>query len=116
MNISKYYVNLIHILFSGPLLVYVGLKKPDNKYLYYFLLILGILLAVLFLYRLITIKPFSSRHIFFIAHLVIYSPLLIYLGLYHNKSSKFSFDLALVIGLLAILYHAIRLLQKLNIF
>lgn len=120
MNIYTYFyatiiminhVRLIHILFSGPVLIYVGLVKPEQTWLYNLLGITGLFLLLSFLLKLLTQKPFSQRHVYFAIHALLFAPLLIYLGIKKINAPDVVFSLTLAIGLSAFGYHAIRLLQ-----
>ena len=38
-------LNISHVLFNGPLLLYISLAKPENVYFYYLLLLIGTAIA-----------------------------------------------------------------------
>lgn len=105
------HVRLIHIFFSGPLLIYIGLVKPKNEWIYTLLGIVGILLMVSFLTKLIMLKPFSQRHVYYAIHALLFAPLLMYLGYTGSTAPDVVFSLALAVGISAFGYHAIRLFQ-----
>lgn len=105
------HVRIIHILFSGPLLIYIGLTKPQHKWIYTITGIVGVFLMLSFLIRIMTLRPFSQRHVYYAIHALLFAPLLMYLGFRGSASPDVVFSLALAVGLSAFGYHAIRLLQ-----
>lgn len=117
----QYLVNIIHILFSGPLLMYVGYFKPVtnnigfSKYLYHILLALGVLLLILFSYKIINkiISHSVNQYItWYIIHALIFAPLLIWCGIRREKTPQIIFSLLLAIGCAAFGYHLIKLISK----
>lgn len=107
------HVNLIHIFGSGPLLIYVGAVKPENKWIYKSLLVLGLLIAAAFVWKIIS-TDVSQRHVWFFIHAAIFAPLLIYVGLYEHKTEQIVFSLLLAIGFAALGYHVFRAASKLS--
>ena len=105
--------NLWHILFTGPLLIYIGLTKPQNPQIYNFLFILGIILSIYFLYLISTLK-YSPYHTWLLIHYLIFIPLLIYTGLKKTKTPNIIYSLLLAIGIAAFGYHSIRLFQEIK--
>ncbi len=103
------FVNAIHIFFSGPLLIYVGLVKPNYTYLYKFLLVLGLIVACVFVWKLLTF-PLSQRYVWFLIHILLFSSLLIYVGIKELDAPHVAFSLILAIGIGAFGYHLIRAL------
>lgn len=106
--------NLIHILFSGPLLMYVGHQKPEQQWIYTLLLVIGIFLVVFFAWHIFEHLPVSQRHIWLILHAVVFSGLLIYVGFKGPKASQVAFSLLLAIGIAAFGYHLVRLIDRLH--
>lgn len=105
------HVNLIHVLFSGPLLIWIGATKPENKWIYMLLLLLGVLLMVAFLWKSFSIE-ISQRHVWFIIHAVLFAPLLIYVGWNGSDAVQVSFSLLLAVGIAAFGYHSFRIVSK----
>jgi presenilin-like A22 family membrane protease len=100
-------VNIVHALVIGPVLIYIGLVKPTQTWIYYILLAVGILIAVKFVYSLI-----KQKNDWYIIHLALFAPLLIYVGIRKNDTPNIGFALMLALGCAASGYHIIRLMQK----
>lgn len=105
------HVALLHILISGPLLMYIGLFKPQYKWLYYLLFLTGIGLCLKFLFMVFT-QPLSQRYVWFVIHLALFAPLLIYVGIKQEATPNIAYSLLLAIGIAAFGYHFIRYLQS----
>lgn len=106
------HVRLLHILFSGPFLIYVGLVKPKQNWVYTFIGILGVFLLLAFLVKILAYKPLSQRHVYFTIHALLFAPLLIYLGVKGDTAPDVVFSLTLAVGISAFGYHAVRALQQ----
>jgi len=104
-------LHLIHMLFSGPLLIYVALVQPTSPYVYWLLLLLGIAICFKFTYSAFTTE-FSQRHVWFAIHAILFSSLLIYVGSMGPDTPKVGYSLLLAVGIAAIGYHTIRLIQE----
>jgi hypothetical protein len=106
------HVNLLHVVFSGPLLIYIGLVKPHIDWLYNLIGIIGIFLLLSFIIKIVTHKSLSQRHVYYAIHALLFAPLLMYLGWAKHESPNVVFSLSLAIGISALGYHAIRLIQS----
>lgn len=108
---AKHYdLHLIHILFSGPLLMYVGYAKPENIWIYRALLATGITVCIMFAYKMYVMRPWSERHVWFALHAVVFAGLLIYVGLKGTSSPQVAFSLLLTVGIAAFGYHLVRMI------
>jgi len=105
-------LNLAHIFFTGPLCMYIGFYMPESPWIYKVLLILGVFLAFYFLFVIIT-KPLSQYHAWLLVHLGLFIPLLIWVGIKQTKAPRIVFSFLLAIGCAAVLYHIIRLSERL---
>jgi uncharacterized membrane protein YjjB (DUF3815 family) len=103
------YVRYIHILFTGPFLAYVGLAKPDNSYIYYFMAALAIFAGLYLLYKVFG-SPWRPDKIWYIAHLLLFIPLIFYVSLYKKNMNPTFFSFLAAVGIGAIGYHLIKLL------
>ncbi len=101
-------VNLLHVLFIGPLLIYIGLWKPQNELLYNILLGLGLLVLLKFTYLTLTQK-LTQRSVWYILHVILFSTIAIYVGVHKQQTVKVGYSLLLATGLSAFWYHLIRL-------
>lgn len=100
-------VNLIHILLIGPLLIFIGLMKPQNILYYHILLSLGLLVLVKFAYLLAT-QTISQRSIWYILHIVLFATLSFYVGIKKDKTPQIAYSLLLATGIAAFGYHLLR--------
>jgi hypothetical protein len=103
-------VKLVHILITGPLLIYIGLMKPMTKWIYY---VLGVLGIIVLLWMVFEIKKngFNSKSIWYIIHACIFAPLLLYFAWKKWESPPQLFGVLLAIGLAAVSYHFIKLFR-----
>lgn len=104
-------INLAHVLFTGPLLIYVGLAKQKPVWVYYLLLALGIFLALYFIYVIFT-KTLSPYHVWLLIHLLIFIPLLIWCGIAKDKTPHIILSIILAIGTASVGFHLIRIVQS----
>lgn len=102
--------NLAHILVTGPLFLYVGLARPSYKWVYKVLMALGVILACYFIYLLFALKR-GPYHVWLVIHLVLIFPLLIWVGYRGRSAPDIAFSLLMTIGIAAIGYHLVRILQ-----
>ena len=111
----KYLVNIIHILFSGPLLIYVGYVKPEYNFVYYILIALGVILLLHLGYHIfehISKKTFSNSTIWYMIHVLLFAPLLLWCGIMKTKTPHMIFAILMAIGCAAFGYHILRLISK----
>lgn len=106
-------VNLFHIIFTGPFLVYTGLMKPNNKYIYLVLLLMAVILILVFVIQIAQgiIKPWIMLHACLFSILLGYMG---YIGFFQGRQNipEFSFSFLLALGLAATTYHLLRIVQK----
>jgi hypothetical protein len=107
-------VHLAHILFSGPLLIYVGFMKPQYQWVYYMLLCLGVVLILYFLWEMIEHLPLSQKHVWLLIHAVIFGGLLVYVGLRGIHTPDVVYSILLAIGIAAVGYHTVRMVQDVS--
>lgn len=100
-------VHLVHILFIGPLLIYIGLMKPQNVIIYNVLLCLGLLVFVKFIYLLAT-QAISQRSVWYVLHIVLFACIALYVGVQRNNTPRIGYSLLLATGISAFGYHLIR--------
>jgi hypothetical protein len=100
-------VSLFHVLFTGPMLLYLGKVKPQDPIIYHIVLALGIALGLYFAYKIV-IK--NNRSPWIILHLLLFVPLLVWIGLLKTAAPPFLFSLCVALGCAAIGYHGIKLL------
>ena len=103
-------INYVHILFIGPFLIYIGLKKPSNNNFYMILLLLA----------LIIITSFYDRHknnrlnAWLYIHLLLFVLLLssiCYLKFYNKDIPYYLYSFLVAVGCGAFGYHLIKLIK-----
>jgi len=101
-------INFVHLLFTGPFLVYVGLMKPSNKIYYIILLFLSFIYTIIFLYKAVTNQLYTWMYV----HFFLFVPLLLYIS--YNKLRDLPikgdyFSILLAIGIAAVGYFIIKI-------
>jgi len=107
-------IHLFHILFVGPLFLYVGIKSTSiPKIMFPFLLGLGVFLMVYHFYLAYkkTVAGQSAWINYF--HALIVGPLLVYIGYTGIDTSRKFFEILLMLGMAAIGYHGYYLVKSL---
>lgn len=110
----SFIVSIIHVLITGPLLMYIGYIKPTNIVLYNILLGLGTLLLFIFGYKIINkiiTRSINQYTVWYIIHFIIIVPLLIWCGIKQTKTPVVVFSLLLAIGCAAFGYHIFHLVN-----
>lgn len=97
-------VHLFHILFVGSLFLYVGISKDRIPFfLYYILLILGLIVIIYHLYKVIAKK---TKQIWVsLIHIILVGPLLLFIGYKKQETSRKFYELLLMLAFAAIGYH-----------
>jgi hypothetical protein len=101
-------INFVHLLFTGPFLIYIGLMKPSNKIYYMILLLLSLIYTIIFLYKAIT----NQLYIWMYVHFFLFVPLLLYIAYTQVRNIKIDgqfFSFLLAIGLAAFGYFIIKI-------
>jgi hypothetical protein len=98
---------MLHILFIGPLLIYVGLVKPQNSIFYSVLLGLGLLVILKFAYLLLS-ESLSQRSVWYILHIVLFAVISLYVGIQQTNTPRIGYSLLLATGIAAFGYHLLR--------
>lgn len=105
------YITALHLFFVGPLLIFIGLTKPQYSWIYYILLILSIGVFINFGSKIIS-QNWSQRTVWYVIHALLFAILLFYVGWYGKDTPNVAYSLLLAVGLAAFSYHALRYLQK----
>jgi hypothetical protein len=104
-------INRAHMLFNGPLLIYVSLAKPKSVYIYYLLLVIGIAILFTSISKILGDKA----HKWIYVHLLLFAPLILYVGYLGVKEDKipyYLFSFMQAIGIGAVGHHAISLIKN----
>ena len=99
-------VSIFHVLFTGPMLLYLGKVQPQNPIVYHIVLALGIALGLYFSYKIFIQK---NRSPWIVLHLLLFVPLLVWIGVRKTAAPPFLFSLCVALGCAAIGYHGIKL-------
>lgn len=110
MNLpTNSFINLFHILFVAPLLLYIGMKQSNAPtQVYSILLVLSLFVLFYHAWRLSTlgINPINLFHVAFVA------PFLFYIAWNKGMIDSRLFMVASALAVLVIVYHTWRLYQK----
>jgi uncharacterized membrane protein YoaK (UPF0700 family) len=104
-------ISLIHIFITGPLFIYIGIKKPSNILFYLLLAFLAIIIVISFIYRYI----YKELYAWLYVHLLLFASLLFYISyLKFTKDNipNFLYSLLIAIGFGAIGYHLTKIIRK----
>ena len=100
-------ISLIHIIFNGPYMIYLGLIQPTNLIFYYILFIYSLIVLVNILFRIYN----NQSHAWLYVHLILFVPLFLYigyLGITKQEIKYYYFGFLLAIGLAAFFYHLLK--------
>ena len=101
-------IGLFHILFVGPLLIYIGLQRKLSHNLYLGIFYLGIGVILLHLFKVL--KKLPKFAYFNFIHALLFGPLLVFIGYYREAVPPFIYNIMTFLGVLVIFYHGIKLL------
>ena len=114
MNIL--YIYLLHLLFVGPLFMYVGLRRYKTpNYLYSLLFWLGIIVLLYHAYKFYTAYKNDFINHVNIYHILLVGPLLIYIGYQKEETNYVYFDLLTIFGLGLVGHFAFKTYKILNV-
>ena len=103
-------IHLLHIFLIGSIFLYVGIYKSNiKKWMYPFLFYLGIFVLIYQSYKLFHLDKGSLYSWVYYFHIFIIAPLLIYIGLYKEKTPSYFYDFILMLAFAVIGYHSYNL-------
>jgi len=106
---THFIISLIHIFITGPLFIYIGIKKPLNILYYVILAIFAITIIIAFINRYIKNQLYEWLYV----HLLLFSSLLLYISYlkFTNKNiPNFLYSFLIAIGFGAIGYHFTKII------
>lgn len=109
MTLDKHaLISLFHVLFVGPLLLYLGLTKGNlSNFALWVVVFLG---AGVSLYHLTkTIQLGLKQGWIYALHALVFAPLLIYVGLKGKQAFYAAFSVLLMLGFATMGYHGLHL-------
>jgi hypothetical protein len=107
MKLINKIISLIHIFIIGPLLIYIGLVRPNNILFYMLLFLLAIIIIISFIYRYLNKQLYAWLYV----HLLLFATLLLYicyLRFTDQKIVKYLYSFLIAIGVASIGYHIIK--------
>lgn len=108
---SSKYVSFVHIFFTGPFLAYVGITKPRADWIYYLMAAIAAFAAIYLLYKVFG-SPWRDDKIWYIAHLALFIPLLLYISLYRHNMNPTFFSFLTAVGIAALGYHLVKIVRN----
>lgn len=114
MDMDKdFWVHLFHIILVSGLLLYIGIiQDAMPKWVYPFLIGLGVFIIIYHIYKSIYKKDAWINYI----HIFIVGPLLLFIGIYENKTPRKYFEIILMLAFASFGYHAYYLLKGFDLF
>ena len=104
------FVNLAHILVFSTFLGYVGIVQSNMpQFMYIIILSIGVLMVLYHIYKSFFKKDAWINYI----HIFIVGPVLVYIGLYKNKTPHKIFDIVLMLAFASLGFHAYEMIRYL---
>ena len=103
-------ISLFHIFIVGPLLIYVGIQQKLSHIFYQVLYYLGIGIILLHLFK--SIKKLPRIAYINYLHVLLFGPLLVYVGYKERESPLFIYEIIEFLGVLAIFYHGVKIIKN----
>ena len=97
-------ISAVHILFTGPFLLYVGIVQPENIYFYYVLFGLAVVIILAFLNKFIR----NELYAWLFVHLFLFAALLLtvsVLKIMCQKVPEYLYSFLTALGIAAVGYH-----------
>jgi len=107
-------VYLFHLLFVGPLLIYVGINRDKiPSVMFPILFYLGIFIILYHSYKVYNNIKIGKSYWVNLFHILIVGPILVYIGYNREKTERLYYELLLMLGFAAIGYHGYYLIESL---
>ncbi len=100
-------ISLFHIFIVAPLIIYVGVKQNLSHTFYQFLYYLGIGVILFHLFK--SIKKIPRFAYINYLHVLLFGPLLVYIGYNQRNTPLIMYDVIEFLGVLALFYHVIKI-------
>lgn len=97
-------ISTVHILLTGPFLLYVGIVQPENIYFYYVLLGLAVVIVLAFLNKYMR----NELYAWLFVHLFLFVALLLsvsVLKIMGKKVPHYLYSFMVALGIAAVGYH-----------
>ena len=106
---KEFLVHAFHILFVTSFLGYIGIIRENlPKFLFPFVLVVGIFIVVYHIYKSIFKKDAWINYI----HIFIVGPLLVYVGLQKDKTPRKVFEIILMLAFASLGYHGYYIMYE----
>jgi hypothetical protein len=109
-------LNIFHIFIVSPLFLVVGYLKVNNPiYMYWILLVLGLIVLAYHSYKLsVRIMNNSSYWWINAIHILFVAPLMIYIGYNKTETLRFAYELMIMLGFASLGYHTFSIVRTLQ--
>ena len=103
-------ISAVHVLFTGPFLLYVGVVQPENIYFYYVLFGLAVVIILAFLNRFFRKELYAWLfvHLFLFAALLLSVSVLKIMG---KKVPPYLYSFLVAVGIAAVGYHIYKVVK-----
>jgi hypothetical protein len=103
-------INTVHVLFTGPFLIYVGLYQPQSIYFYVVLFTLAIAIVLAFINRYMNKELYAwiFIHLFLFVTLLASTSILRFMD---KPIPSYMFSFLLAVGIAAVGYHSIKIVK-----
>ncbi len=105
-------INIAHILFNGPFLIYFGIFRPVDPIFYIILALMAVTIFFVASYRYLQ----GQMYVWLMLHLLLFATLFMYIaGLYFYYKAPIPdslFNVCLSIGVVALIYHSTELIRR----
>lgn len=106
---TSFLIHLFHILFVSGLFYYIGTKQDKiPKYLYPVFIGLGIFIILYHIYKSVYKKDAWINYL----HILIFGPLLIYIGWMEDKTQRKFFEISLMLAFASFGYHFYYMIKE----
>jgi hypothetical protein len=105
---KEFYVHLFHIILVGGLFYYIGTRRDEMpKIMFPILIGLGCFIIIYHIYKSLFKNDAWVNYI----HILIVGPILVYIGLYQDKTPRKFFEIILMLAFASFGYHLYYMLK-----
>jgi Na+-transporting methylmalonyl-CoA/oxaloacetate decarboxylase beta subunit len=106
-------VHLFHVLIVGTLFLYVGIRRDKIPgFMYPILLGFGVIVVLYHMYKIyLSVAKGKKPYWVNLIHLLLIGPLLLYIGVHKEKTSRKFYEFLLLFGFASVGYHGYYMLK-----
>ncbi len=109
---KDFFVHLFHIILVSGLFYYIGTTRDEMPDFMYSLLIgLGVFIIFYHIYKSVYKKDAWINYI----HMFLFGPILVYIGIYRDKTPRKIFEIVLMLAFASFGYHSYYMLKNKNV-